>query len=183
MPLLLFIQQQPAASHLQPLCLPRQVLGHKALSLQQVTHLCFGPLCASGLSLQELPKAMETLARLQARSHLSHLCGRYLSSRARSSHRAGDTTRAVHRNAAPGPGVETGRPWAAGLRPPLHQVPARPVGWGPGQRGAQPWGWGSRTVGFLLLRGLFLKLAILWFCVASQLNYMLGETNAFFCFF
>lgn len=118
MPLLLFIQQQPAASHLQPLCLPRQVLGHKPLSLQQVTHLCFGPLCASGLSLQELPKAMETLARLQARSHLSHLCGRYLSSRARSSHRAGDTTRAVHRNAAPGPGVGTGRPWAAGLRPP-----------------------------------------------------------------
>lgn len=118
MPLLLFIQQQPAASHLQPLCLPRQVLGHKALSLQQVTHLGFGPLCASGLSLQELPKAMETLARLQARSHLSHLCGRYLSSRARSSHRAGDTTRAVHRNAAPGPGVGTGRPWAAGLRPP-----------------------------------------------------------------
>lgn len=118
MPLLLFIQQQPAASHLQPLCLPRQVLGHKPLSLQQVTHLCFGPLCASGLSLQELPKAMETLARLQARSHLSHLCGRYLSSRARSSRRAGDTTRAVHRNAAPGPGVGTGRPWAAGLRPP-----------------------------------------------------------------
>lgn len=66
---------------------------------------------------------------------------------------------------------------------PPHQVPAWPVGWGPGQRGAQPWGWGSRTVGFLLLRGLFLKLVILWFCVASQLNYMLGGTNAFFCFF
>lgn len=30
----------------------------------------------------------------------------------------GDTTRAVHRNAVPGPGVGTGRPWAAGLRPP-----------------------------------------------------------------
>lgn len=101
MPLLLFIQQQPAASHLQPLCLPRQVLGHKPLSLQQVTHLCFGPLCASGLSLQELPKAMETLARLQARSHLSHLCGHYLSSRARSSRRTGrhDQGRAQERSA------------------------------------------------------------------------------------
>lgn len=44
---------------------------------------------------------METLARLQARSHLSHLCGRYLSSRARSSRRAGahDQGRAQERSA------------------------------------------------------------------------------------
>lgn len=183
MPLLLFIQQQPAACHLQPLCLPRQVLGHKPLSLQQVTHLCFGPLCASGLSLQELPKAMETLARLQARSHLSHLCGHYLSSRARSSRRTGrhDQGRAQERSAWTWGG--NGQALGSWAETPPHQVPAWPVGWGPGQRGAQPWGWGSRTVGFLLLRGLFLKLVILWFCVASQLNYMLGGTNAFFCFF
>lgn len=121
-PLLLFIQQQPAASHLQPLCLPRQVLGHKPLSPQRVTHLCFGPLCASGLSLQELPKAMKTLVRLQARSHLSHLCGRYLSSRARSSRRAGghDQCRAQERSAWTwgGHGQALGS-WAEAPRPPV----------------------------------------------------------------